>query len=347
VWTQQASFKASNTQALDTFGVSIALSADGNRLAIGAPGEDGGDTGVNGDQGDESVAEAGAVYVYTREIESGTADWFQEAYVKASNAGEGDAFGSSLALSGNGALLVVGAPTEGSNARGLNGDQFNENAPFSGAAYMFARDEEDGWEQINYIKASNTGGSDRFGIALALSADGGTLVVTALNESSSSRGVNQPGNDLARNAGAAYVFVRDSDGVFAQEAFLKASNTALIDADQFGSSIAISADGSTIAVGTTREDGAFVGLTAEQDDNDAPESGAAYVFVKSSGEWSQRAFVKASNTATFDRFGKALALSGDGQTLAVSAFAEASNATGINGDQGNDSASGAGAVYLY
>jgi hypothetical protein len=64
------------------------------------------------------------------------------------------------------------------------------------------------------------------------------------------------------------------------------------------------------------------------------------------GAWSQRAYVKASSPAQ-DRFGTTVALSGDGDTLAVSALDEDSNATGIGGDQTNNSVFNSGAVYLY
>jgi hypothetical protein len=72
-----------------------------------------------------------------------------------------------------------------------------------------------------------------------------------------------------------------------------------------------------------------------------------YVFSRSGSTWSQQAYVKASNTEAFDSFGASVALSADGNTLAVGALYEDSNATGIGGDQTNNSASNAGAVYLY
>ncbi len=62
---------------------------------------------------------------------------------------------------------------------------------------------------------------------------------------------------------------------------------------------------------------------------------------------SQRAFVKASNTASLDGFGRGIALSADGGLLVGSAFLEASAATGIGGDQANNAATNAGAVYMY
>ena len=101
----------------------VALSADGNTLAVSAFWESSNAKGINGNQKDESIPQAGAVYVFTRR---GTT-WSQQAYIKASNTGEagtadafgeGDQFGFSLALSGDGTTLAVGALTEDSAATG-------------------------------------------------------------------------------------------------------------------------------------------------------------------------------------------------------------------------------------
>ena len=83
----------------------IALSGDGSTLAVASNFEDSGATGINGNEEDESASGAGAVYVFVR---NGTT-WSQQAYIKASNAAEGDRFGYSLALSDDGSTLAVGA----------------------------------------------------------------------------------------------------------------------------------------------------------------------------------------------------------------------------------------------
>src|SRR2546422_3735860 len=75
----QAYVKASNTDAGDDFGFAVALSSDGNTLAVGVPGEASVATGIGGDQTNNAAASAGAVYVYIR---SGTT-WTQQAYIKA------------------------------------------------------------------------------------------------------------------------------------------------------------------------------------------------------------------------------------------------------------------------
>jgi hypothetical protein len=306
---------------------------------VGAQGEDSNATGVGGDQTDNSANAAGAVYVYSR---SGST-WVHQAYVKASNTGTDDNFGNSVALSADGNTLAVGAYGEDSNAIGVNGNQAGNSSPASGAVYVFSRSGST-WVQQAYVKASNTGADDYFGENVALSADGNTLAVGARYEDSNANGIggNQT-NNSASNAGAVYVYSR-SGTTWSPQAYVKASNTE--GGDFFGWSVALSADGNTLAVGATNENSNATGIGGDQTNNSASQSGAVYVFSRSGSTWSQQAYVKASNTGAFDSFGASVALSADGNTLAVGAPSEDSNATGIGGDQTNNSASNAGAVYL-
>ncbi len=252
-------------------------------------------------------------------------------YVKASNTGAGDRFGYPVALSADGNTLAVSAFYEDSNATGIGGNQNNDDASDSGAVYVFVR-AGGAWSQQAYVKASNTGNNDYFGYTLALSDDGDTLAVGAPFE-----------DTTANSSGAVYVFTR-SGATWSQQAFVKASNTG--QDDLFGSYVALSADGDTLAVGAPDEDSDATGIGGTDNDNTI-NSGAVYVFTRSGATWSQQAYVKASNTGAGDRFGYALALSGDGSTLAVGAFYEDSDATGIGGDQTNGNATNSGAVYLY
>jgi len=354
-------FKASNTGANDEFGYTLALSADGNTLAVGTPGEASNAIGVDGNQTDNSVPDSGAVYVYTR---SGGA-WSQQAYVKASNTGVNDRFGAVLALSSDGNTLAVGAPGETSSATGINGNQADNSVNNAGAVYVFTRRTiviagQPFWEQQAYVKASNTGAGDSFGSALALSADGTTLAVGASGEASIATGVNNtiPGqaDNSAPNAGAVYVFSRgitiSGQPFWSQQAYVKASNTGSSDPftghnDNFGSGVALSADGNTLAVGAPNEGSSATGIDGNQGDNIAAYSGAVYVFIRGGTTWSQQAYVKASNTGANDGFGSVLALAGDGNTLAVGAWGEASSATDIGGNEADNSAAGAGAVYVF
>lgn len=84
----------------------------------------------------------------------------QQAYLKASNTGANDEFGYSVSVSGD--TIIVGAYLEASNATGVNGNQGNNSASASGAAYVFVRNGTS-WSQQAYLKASNTQTSDHFG----------------------------------------------------------------------------------------------------------------------------------------------------------------------------------------
>ncbi|MBZ5709398.1 FG-GAP repeat protein [Nannocystis pusilla] len=202
IWSQQAYVKASNTEQNDFFGQSVALSADGHTLAVGASGESSCATGVGGDQTDDACSAAGAVYVFTRT----EGVWFQRAYVKASNPGGGDEFGQSVALSADGHTLAVGALQEASNATGIDGEQADDSLLAAGAAYAFVRT-EDVWAQRAYVKPKNSGTYGLFGRSLALSADANTLAVGAEGEDSGAVGVGGDHTNLsAISAGAVYLY---------------------------------------------------------------------------------------------------------------------------------------------
>jgi len=96
-----------------------------------------------------------------------------------------------------------------------------------------------------------------------------------------------------------------------------------------------------MVVGAAAEDSAAKGINGNQADHSALNAGAVYVFVRSGGNWVQQAYVKASNAKAGDQFGASLALSGDGNTLAVGATGESSSATGVNGNQADTSMAGA------
>ena len=322
-------------------GVGLALSADGNTLAVSAAHEDGGATGVNGNQNDESAWDSGAVYVFVR---SG-GRWTQQAYVKSSNTQESDRFGIALALSGDGNTLAVGATLEDSNARGINGNQADYSADSAGAAYVFVRNGST-WTQQAYVKASNADAGDQFGWSLALSQDGNTLAIGAQGEASAATGINgNQADNAAADAGAAYVFVRRGS-TWSQQAYVKPSNAQ--GGDRFGFSITLSADGNSLAVGSYDEDGGASGVNG-QSNEEAPGSGAAYVFVRRDMTWTQEAYVKQSHTVRNSALGSAVALSADASTLAVGAVDETSLSRGIDGDQNStqNNAVSAGAIYMF
>jgi hypothetical protein len=327
----QAYVKASNTQSFDEFGTTVALSGDTLAVSAGLF-EASCATGINGNQTDNNCGGAGAVYVFTRT--QGT--WSQQAYVKASNTNPGDQFGFSLALQGD--TLAVGAIGEDSCAVGINGDQANDGCFESGAVYVFTRTNGI-WSQQAYVKASNTAAENSFAVSLALSGE--TLAVGARTEKSCATGANgDQSNNGCYEAGAVYVFIR-TGAAWSQQAYLKASNTGIN--DMFGASVALSGD--TLAVGASSEDSCATGVNSDQLSDNCSDAGAVYLYTRMGGFWSQQAYIKASNTESADNFGLSIALSED--TLAVSAFAEDSCATGVNGDQSNNDCNSAGAVYVF
>ena len=353
-WVQQAYVKASNAGQSDLFGMNVALSADGNTMAVSAPWERSAATGVNGDQNDDSLPQAGAVYVFTRSGDS----WSQQAYIKASNTGrrdesdpfaDGDQFGFSLALSGDGNTVAVGATTEDSAATGINGNAANDSAMSAGAVYVFAR-AANAWTQQAYIKGSNTEPTDLFGYDVSLSHDGNTLVAAGYDEDGPGRGVNVDQGNGVNGSGAIYVFSRTGTA-WQQNAYLKGSRSEGNDA--LGFSVAISSDGSTIVAGAGDEACLMGGINPQGCDMDKPadasggSAGAIYVWVRSGDTWTEQAFIKASTPQLQDWFGANVAVSGDGNTVLVGAPMEDSRARGINGDQQDNSATESGAAYLF
>ncbi len=396
VWTQQAFLKASNAGADDFFGASVALSADGNTLAVGASGEDSAATGINGNAADNTSSSSGAAYVFTR---SGTV-WTQQAYLKASNTGAGDRFGAAVALSGDGALLAVGAPSEDSGSS----SQTNNTAPEAGAVYVFRRVVST-WSQQAYVKTLLPYNDHQFGRTVAFSADGSTLGVgspgysfssgivsfftnpgwaetarvfapisrdedafgssIALSFDGSTAVVGSPGDDgnatgvngtttiySAYNSGAAFVFTRGTTGGYTQQAFLKgpfvSGNFSTISSgDAFGSSVSISQSGDLVVIAAPGDDSSAVGIDGNAGDNSSTDSGGAFVFGRVAGSWSQRRFVKASNTGAGDFFGAEVLISGDGNTLVCSATSEDSASAGVDGDQTSNALTTSGAAYVF
>ncbi len=189
-----------------------------------------------------------------------------------------------------------------------------------------------------YLKASNTGVQDHFGVSVGLVGD--TLVVGAYQEGSGATGINgDQADDSAPNSGAVYVFQR-TGSIWVQEEYLKASNPGAD--DEFGGSIALFGD--TLAVGASREGSTATGVNGPKGVDNAVASGAVYLFRRTKGSWMQGAYIKASNTGAVDWFGTSVALSGD--TLAVGAPRESSSATGVDGNQVLNSATRSGAVYV-
>jgi len=236
--------------------------------------------------------------IYTIGVTRELADEFaQQAYLNAFNAEDNDQFGFSISLSDD--TLAVGAV-------GKNSDINNDID--IGAVYVFTRDIDGLWSQQAYLKASNAEDNDQFGFSVALSGD--TLAVGAVGKNSI--------DNIKPDIGAVYVFTRDIDGNWTQQALLRASNAEVN--DQFGFSISLSND--TLAVGAVGKD---------------IDAGAVYVFTRdNAGDWRQQDFISAFNAEDNDQFGFSISLSSD--TLAVGAVGKNS---GVNNDID------VGAVYVF
>jgi hypothetical protein len=165
---------------------------------------------------------------------------------------------------------------------------------------------------------------------------GATIVINGVAAVS---GVASDPIDLAQGTNTITVTVTAEDGISNQSytldivrgaattltplTYIKAANSA--PGDQFGGAVAASGD--TLAIVASREDSAAAGVDGDATDDSATSSGAVYVFrLDAAKTWIQEAYIKASNTSSFDEFGYSIALSGN--TLAVGAFREDSAATG-------------------
>lgn len=262
-WTQQAKLIAPDTAFYDTFGASVAVS---------------GDTAVIGATNDDHVgaSDAGSAYVFVR---TGGV-WAHQAKLIASDAAAEDAFGSSVAITGDTAVVAA-----------VLDDHIDLNNP--GSAYIYVRTGPPGsevWTEQAKLTASDANAGDSFGEKVSVSGD--TVVV----------GAERADLAVGSNAGAAYVFVR-AGGVWTEQAKLTASDAATI--DFFGISVAVSGD--TALIGAYQDDHAG-GISA----------GSAYVFVRAGGVWTEQAKMTASDAAESDNFGFSVAL--DGETAVVGAY---------------------------
>jgi hypothetical protein len=343
-WSQQAYVKSSNSDAGDQFGWSVTLSDDGTVMAVGASTEASNARGINGNQADNSAANAGAVYVFTR---TGST-WSQQAYLKGEQTDAGDLFGFCVDLSSDGNTLAICGYDEDGGVPGVNGNQADNSKGGSGCAYIFVRDGAS-WKQTTYLKQSNLNHpQDAFGSAIALSGDGRTLVVDAADEDGTVGGVNGPqydGEQIGDNSnGALYVFV-NTNGTWSQQAYIRSSNIRVN--DLFGIRLAVSRDGNVLAASSMLQGGGGRGAIANQQDFSAEESGAVYVFTRAGTTWTQRAYLKSPNADAYDEFGSGVAVSGDGNTLAIAAFGEDGGSAGVGGNQADNSVRASGVVYVY
>ena len=332
-WTQQAQLTATGGAANDFFGISVAISGD--TAFVGALFDD---VGANADQGSASV--------FVRS--PGGTIIGPDFQALATGGAANDLFGSSVALSGDTAIIGAYADDVGANVN-------------QGSAYVFTRSGTTWTQQARLIATDGTTG-DFFGWSVALSGD--TAII----------GANQDDVGANVNQGSAYIFTRSGTN-WTQQAQLTATGGAVD--DNFGVSVALSGDTAIVGayvddVGANNNQGSayvftrsgtawtqqaqltatggaasdFFGISvalsgdtaiigAYQDDVGAnADQGSASVFVRSPGgtTWTQQAQLTAAGGAVDDYFGFSVALSGD--TAIVGARLDD---VGANANQGSAS----------
>ena len=246
--------------------------------------------------------------------------WTQQAYLKAENTDEhnGHGFGYSLALEGD--TLAVGTYADASCATGINGDPNSDCLAPVGAAYVFTRT-NGAWSRQAYFKPPVVLPNASYDFAYSLALSGDTLAVGSPGDPTNCL----QGTSGCLSFGSVYAY-RRSNGVWTQEALIQPVQAS--ENTNFGQNVALSGD--TLAVMTP---------------GGPSSAGAVYVFTRAGATWSQQAQLKGSNTETFDMFGSSLAI--QGETLVIGAEHEASCASGINGNQADNSCSRAGAIYVF
>ena len=264
---------------------------------------------------------AGNFYVY-RKV---SGQWTTEQRVDAPSGQSGSIFGAFATISQDGTTIAVGSQYENIGAL--------EDA---GAAYVFTKPAgAAAWTLNTRFETPTPLPNGWFGGSVALSGNGEVVLVGAARD-------NDAGYSVA---GALYVYRRVGAGYELEQ---RISAPVPRQGARFGGSgTAVSANGSLIAIASLSDGAASAGVNGDMTPVAGTSTGAVMLYEKPGATWTLKTFVKASNPGNGDAFGYGVALSADGKTLAVGAGNEDSNATGIGGNQTDNSASDVGAVYLY
>jgi len=288
-WTQQARIVASDAAVSDGFGAHVSISSDGDYVIVGKANDN---------------SYAGAAYIFTR---SGST-WTQQAKITASDAQASDYFGYGVKISSDSIYAIVGAPFE--DAGGSS----------AGAAYIFSRSGST-WTQQAKLVVSDAQASDFAGWDSSINSDGTYAVVGVRREDGGA-------GDPIADAGAAYIFTRDSD-TWTEQQKLTASDAQ--SSDEFGYSVYMSDDGSYVVVGATDEDGG-VG-------DPLSSAGAAYVFERDGSTWTEVRKITTSDALADNRISAKVSINSDGSYVIIGA----QYTDGGSGNINNNS----GAAYIY
>ena len=324
-WVKASKITNPEPSIKDFFGYSISISGDGKIIAISAYNEDSdGNSVLQSPLTDDLKSNSGAVYIYS--LEEGS--WALKSFIKAPNSDKNDFFGRKVKLSKNGQVLVSTANGEDS----FDGSM-SDNSVFSvGAAYVYRSNVSGDWVFEKYLKSTLPIQHSGFGQSLDISYRGDIIALGVSKEADTASTSNA---DIVKK-GAVHLW--NYDGLdWVHQARLTASNGE--DGDDFGTSVAIGAYGSWLAVGAQYEDSGFGGIDAEQGDNSSMNSGAAYIF-ELNGYWEQTHYIKSLNPTEKSFFGKSIAFSPIAKELSISAPSELV-------DVGDGSEVNAGVTYLF
>jgi hypothetical protein len=210
-------------------------------------------------------------------------------------------FGDSVAISGDGNTAIVGAPRED-----VNGDVD------AGSAYIFTH-ANGNWTQQAKINGSGSQYLGSFGSSVAISSDGNTAIVGAYKE----------WTDIANYGGSSYIFTR-SNGNWTEQAKIYPNDQQRH--DYYGRSVSISSDGNTAIAGAWAEDAGGTSNT-----------GSAYIFTRSNGNWTEQVKIDASDKERDAQFGYSVSISGDGNTAIAGAWLDDLEGPNLN----------TGAAYIF
>jgi len=272
-WTQQGN-KLVGTGNTGFFGQSVSLSGDGNVAIVGDP--------------ENLDSLGGAAWIFTR---SGGVWSLQTTLVGTGAVGQGNQ-GTSVAMSADGNTALVGGFADNCvNGQGC-----------AGAAWVFTQAGGVWTQQAKLVGTGAIGGAAQ-GSSVALSSDGITAIVGGPHD-------NVTGG---LGIGAVWIFTQNN-GVWTQQGSKLVPNDNSL-SPQFGSSVAVSANGNIVIVGGP---------------SDNASTGAAWVFARNAGTWSQQApkIVGADGTPNFSFQGSSVALSADGNTAAIGGPIEGSAGAG-------------------